>query len=420
MGEMSFFKGYANAKATSGFHERFLKAASQENPQAAALHKDKRRGFCGVEVSAMALGTYLGRMDYPTDLAVTKAALNVVANGINFFDTAINYRGQRGEKSLGDALRQLILSQAISRDEIFISTKGGFIPFDGEPTEDPKALFLKNYVDQGLALPTDLIAECHCLAPKYLSNQIDRSRKNLQIETIDLYYLHNPETQLEELPDRIFYEKLFDAFRTLESARAENKIRGFGLATWDGFREVPQAQTYLHLERIIQVAKQAAPRENDSGFKAIQLPFNLGMLEAKFLGSQKISGHAASLTSLDRQLSVNSPATPRAAISHEEITTDAISAAKHFGLDVAISAPLIQGQLSNLSELPPFLQKHIKEGESASVFALNFVLSIAGVDAVMVGMKDPKHITEDLHALQIPNFTPSEIQAVLDSLQNRS
>ena len=42
----------------------------------------------------------------------------------------------------------------------------------------------------------------HCMSPAYLENQIERSRRNLGMETIDLFYVHNPESQLATFPAR--------------------------------------------------------------------------------------------------------------------------------------------------------------------------------------------------------------------------
>ena len=62
-----------------------------------------------------------------------------------------------------------------------ISTKGGFLTPGAVPQ------FLK---------PEDVVGGMHSMAPDFLADQVDRSRANLGVDTIDVYYLHNPETQL--------------------------------------------------------------------------------------------------------------------------------------------------------------------------------------------------------------------------------
>jgi hypothetical protein len=54
-----------------------------------------------VMLSSLGVGTYLGAEDDATDAAVTRAVHASVRAGFNVIDTAINYRGERGEKAVG-------------------------------------------------------------------------------------------------------------------------------------------------------------------------------------------------------------------------------------------------------------------------------------------------------------------------------
>jgi len=51
-------------------------------------------------------------------------------NGINFIDTAINYRGMRSERDIGVVLTKLLEKGLIERNEFVIATKAGIIPGD--------------------------------------------------------------------------------------------------------------------------------------------------------------------------------------------------------------------------------------------------------------------------------------------------
>ena len=62
--------------------------------------------------------------------------MRAVELGANVIDTAANYRFQRSERSIGNALRELTEAGGFSRDEIVICTKGGYLPFDGAPPRD--------------------------------------------------------------------------------------------------------------------------------------------------------------------------------------------------------------------------------------------------------------------------------------------
>ena len=348
--------------------------------ESAGIHPDERREFCGLPVSSVALGTYLGAMDFSTDHKVAQATVMAADAGINCFDSAINYRGQRGEKSLGEGFRRLFLMGKVKREQVFVSTKGGFVPFEGVAEEDYTALFHREYVDKGIAAESDLIAECHCFHPAFLENQLERSRRNLGLETIDLYYLHNPETQLEEVPARVLEERLLDAFRFLERARTEGRIQYYGLATWDGFRVGTDALDHLDLVKIVEIAQAAVPHGGSHGLKAIQLPLNLAMNESAFKATQR--------------------------------GASAISAAQRLGLSVAVSAPLYQSRLCD-SDMPEFLTKYFPEGLTDAQRALLFAVSVPGVASAMTGMKEKEHVDENAAILRMARLS----DAALDHLR---
>ena len=84
-------------------------------------------------MSTVGLGTYLGLPDDETDFDVYNAAkLLVLSGGVNHIDTAINYRCQKAERSVGAAIRTLVEKHAIGRDELFIASKNGYVPDDSD------------------------------------------------------------------------------------------------------------------------------------------------------------------------------------------------------------------------------------------------------------------------------------------------
>ncbi len=351
------------------------------------------RDFCGVSVSALAMGTYLGPMDFPTDHRVTQSVMRCIELGINFFDTAINYRGQRAERSLGDAFKRLFLTSAVTRESLFISTKGGFVPYEGEPTSDLVGLFTKQYVDTGLAKASDLVAGCHCLAPGFVRAQLNKSRQNLGLHTIDLYYLHNPETQFEELPARLVYQNMFQAFCELEKARSEGLIRHYGIATWDGLREVEESASHLSLEQVLAQAQKAAKQvgATSCGFTAVQMPLNLAMTEAASLRTQRFGGAS--------------------------LTMPAIEAAHSLGLSVAVSAPLYQGRI--LGDQPDFITRHFSGELTDAKRALLYALSTPGVGAAMVGMKQEAHLVDNAGVFKKSIMPLNQYGALVQSLKTR-
>lgn len=360
-------KGFATAEATS-LH------LSQHKDN---FHAHKIRSFDGLTLSAMAVGTYLGASDDATDRLYEAALVHAAQNGINFFDTAINYRCQRSERNIAYALHKLI-GTGVAREKIFISTKGGFLPADGDSATYQEYI-LKCFLNTGIIKPEDIVEHCHCMTPKYLQSQIDLSLNNLKCGSIDLYYLHNPETQLHAISAAEFYTRLHLAFELLENNVADGKIKRYGVATWMGFRQGFGAADRLDLEKIIAVAREVAGASHN--FKAIQLPYNLAMLEAVGVPSQLIEAEKYPI----------------------------IPTAVHHGITVMVSAPLMQ---SKVLRIPQSIYGKIAGDESSVQKAINFVLSSPGVTAAMLGMKDPRHVDENRAVLKMADWDVPTLQAI--------
>lgn len=88
-------------------------------------------------------------------------------------------------------------------------------------------------------------------------SQVDRSRKNLGLETIDIYYLQNPEVQLLAMSRDEFNGRLVNAFKTLEELCGEGKICIYGVSSWNGFRVPYESEDHLSLEDCVQAAYAA-------------------------------------------------------------------------------------------------------------------------------------------------------------------
>src|ERR1041385_794639 len=98
----------ATTEGTKRYYERFA-------DRAANGHFRKQQDLV---LSSIGIGTYLGNPDETTNANSTHAAVRAVQLGANVIDTAANYRFQRSERSIGDALQQL------AREELVICTKG--------------------------------------------------------------------------------------------------------------------------------------------------------------------------------------------------------------------------------------------------------------------------------------------------------
>src|SRR5216684_1688197 len=232
--------GYATPEGTRRYRDRLVAAG-------AAHERHFREGLGGLTLSTIGLGTYLGKHDGATDALYRAAVKQAVQAGCNVIDSAINYRCQRSERTIGQALAELIQDGTCRRDEVLIATKGGFIPYDGAPPRDGYAYVQKTFIMPGIFSSSDVVADCHCMTPTYLRHQIDTSLANLGLACLDLYYLHNPETQLEQVSREEFMARMRAAFTTLEEALTQRNLRLYGTATCDRYRVLPTSKRHLSL-----------------------------------------------------------------------------------------------------------------------------------------------------------------------------
>ena len=332
-------------------------------------------------LSSIGIGTYLGEADQATDEAYTGAVVAAVEGGFNVVDTASNYRFQRSERSIGAALRKL-LSKGFSRDEIVLCTKAGFLTPDGEPPADLSEYFSREFVEQGVFGAQDIAAGCHCMTPRYLADQLDRSRRNLGVHSVDVFYLHNPETQLSEISKEEFQRRIREAFGFLESAVSSGRIGAYGLATWNAFREDSKSAGYLSLEEIVGIAIEAGGK--DHHFRFVQLPLNLAMPEALTRPNQLAAGKTMAMVQAGRAL----------------------------GVSLVSSAALLQGQLTN--NLPASM-RNAWGMKSDSALALQFARSTPGITTALVGMSQGKHVEENLLLTAVEPAAREEFLKVFES-----
>ncbi len=335
------------------------KYAARFASRAAAGHFREQNGLW---LSSLGIGTYLGEADERTDKGYTDAVIAAVEAGANVIDSAINYRLQRSERSIGAALRELA-KRGFSRDELLICTKGGFLTPDGDMPADAGEYFNREYVDTGLLQEGDVAAGCHSIAPKFLADQLERSRRNLGVETVDVYYLHNPETQLGEVPREMFHSRVRAAFEFLESAVAAAKIHFYGMATWNTFRQPETAADYLSLATMESLARDVAGGSHH--FRFVQLPFNLGMTEALTRPNQHVDGRIVPM----------------------------VEAANRLGVTLVASAAILQGKLSQ--GLPAFVKVALGLNTDAER-ALQFARSTPGITTALVGMSRAEHVAANL------------------------
>ena len=336
--------------------------------------------FLQLRLSNVGMGTYLGAPDDTTDRAVEGAITESVRRGVNVIDTAINYRSQKAERAVGRALAGLVKDGAIPRDGIFLCTKGGYVTDDADAGTEFWAHVKEQYTDTGIVKPGDITPGYHCMTPRYLADQLDRSLANLGVRCIDLLYLHNAIEGQAGVPRDTFMEQLAKAFAMYEQRRKEGKITYYGMATWECFRVPKSDPRHLALEDVVRMARDAGG--DGHGFKFIQLPFNMHYDQALLSKCQPLGGKMV----------------------------PPLEAASALGLGVFTSVPFMQGRLLQPGVMPEFgsLQPPAR--------ALQFVRSAPGVLAPLVGQKSQKHIDENMGIMGVPPMEPDEFAGLVRRL----
>jgi aryl-alcohol dehydrogenase-like predicted oxidoreductase len=329
-----------------------------------------RRALDGTLVSSIGIGTYLGECTDEDDASYRDTIVRALGTGVNLIDTAINYRCQRSEHAVGSALRGAFRS-GVRRDDVVICTKGGYLPLSGQPPasrEEYRSYLKKEFFTPGVLTPDDLVSGGHSLAPSFLRYSIARSRANLEVDTIDLYYLHNPEQQLAAVSPESFRARLRAAFMVLEDSVSRGEIRAYGCATWSGLRLTPAAKGHVSLGNLLEIAREIGGEAHH--FRAVQMPISLAMPEALREPTQEIG--------------------------KRHTLVPAVEAAAALGVAVFASAPLMQAQLTR--DLPETVRELFPSQRTDAQRALTFVRSVPGVTAALVGTRSVSHLEENLES----------------------
>jgi len=365
---------WLEGRATPEGTERFVRRAvsSRHLPEG---HFRPAPG--GLALSSLGLGTYLGPADAATDHAVEQAVAICLTSGrVNALDTAINYRMQRAERSVGRAVRRLLEHGDAARDELFVATKVGYLAPDAEAGLPPQRWVQQELVDSGVLDPTDLVDGSNAMSPAYLRDQVERSRRNLGLGSLDLLYLHNvADAQIPVVGPTEFETRLEKAFTLLESLRAAGELGSYGLATWDCLRTSPDAPGHFDLERAVRLAESVGGK--DHGFRFVQFPFNLTMPEAAAARTQRVGSARVSV----------------------------FEAAQTLHLGVFTSVPLLQGRLARHGPR--------RGGLTPAQTAVQFARSAPGTIGPLIGQKRAEHLSENLEVAAHPAWDAATFDSLL-------
>ena len=337
-----------------------------------------------LQLSSLALGTRTGDPGGVDDLRYRSAVPRLIEGGVNVFATALSDRSFHSERCLGAAFERAFREGIVARDEIVVLSRGGYLTADPDALErhpQPRRYLRETYVDTGLLDPMELAEGVHSLDPRFLRDQLRRSRENLRLETLDGYLIEEPELHREGNDADAFRRKMWAAFEALEGAVSDGEIAAYGVCTWDGFLRPHTDRGHLAILDVFDWALEVGG--GDHHLRYLQLPYSVAMSQAFRLDSQ---------------------------IAPEGHTAAVLETLRGTGTAVLASAPLVQGRV--LGRLPRAIAETFPEARSDAQRCLQFVRSTPEISCAVVGMREEAHIRENL---EVARHAPRDRQA-LESL----
>ncbi|KAA1288381.1 aldo/keto reductase [Leptospira interrogans] len=284
-----------------------------------------------LKISRLSIGTWLFgglRWGYVDNLESEKTFLSALDLGINFIDTADAYGKGKSEEFVSQLTKN-------RKEHLVIGTKVGVVwnP-DGTRRID--------------------------LSKRHLIEAAERSLQRLELDKIDLYYLHEPDvnTDIEETVE------------ALQLLKAQGKIRYIGLsnfpketvARFNSMINVSCLQDELSLiRRDAESANLKFAKENNLGFLAYS-PLSKGLLTGKF--------------KFDSQFSSDDNRSGNENFSGERLK-------------------------ENVEKVDRLSQLAKKLGHSTSAVSIAWVLGLDSVTSVVLGARTQEQLKEQMKSLEI-------------------
>jgi uncharacterized protein YyaL (SSP411 family)/aryl-alcohol dehydrogenase-like predicted oxidoreductase len=231
-------------------------------------------GRTDLTVSRLGFGGYRVHDRDPQHREALKKALR---SGVNLIDTSTNYVDGGSERLVGSVLREMIDSGELSRDEIIVVSKIGYL--QGTTLDTARQL------EESGSPYTEMVKYeeglWHCIHPEFLEDQLQRSLDRLELETLDFLLLHNPEYflssadregQSRDAARDEFYRRLQSAFTFLETQVSDGRIAGYGVSS-NTVVSPTSAVDETSLDRMLDAARAAGGDEHH--FRVLQAPLNL-------------------------------------------------------------------------------------------------------------------------------------------------
>lgn len=230
-------------------------------------------GNTGLHVSSAGFGGYRIGTGVPL---FQEALVRAIHGGINLIDTSANYADGGSEELVGHVINQLARTGQVQREEMILVTKGGYLQGSNYELSQRRKELGQPFPDL-VEYMSDLE---HCIHPDFLADQITRSLRRLDVETIDVYLLHNPEYYLswaknQHLPldeaRNEYYRRLQLAMQHLEREVTRGRIRAYGISS----NSFPYAAAHPEFTNLSTCWELATRLRVQHHFQVIQLPMNL-------------------------------------------------------------------------------------------------------------------------------------------------
>jgi aryl-alcohol dehydrogenase-like predicted oxidoreductase len=304
-------------------------------------------GTAGVKVSPVCLGTMMfgGQTEEAESIRIMHQAID---SGINFFDTANVYNEGRSEIAVGKAIHD-------RRDRVVLATKG------------------RQRVGEG---PNDLGA-----SRAHLMRELDRSLKRLNVDSVDIYYVHAPDdsTPIEEtlraLDDMVRSGRVH--YIACSNCRAWQLCEGLWTSDAHNLHRFACVQPlYNIVNRDIEVELLPCCRKHGVGVVSYS-PLARGILTGKYRSGSTF------------------PEGSRAARNDKRI----------------FQAEMRDESLAIAQEI---VTHCVKKGVTPSNFALSWVLANPIVTSVIVGPRTREQFEDNMGCLNV-SITPED-EAFIDRL----
>lgn len=227
--------------------------------------------------SALGFGCYRVGTTHPDH---RKSLISALKHGVNVIDTSTNYTDGDSERLVGSCLEQGISEGWLRREEVIVVSKVGYVQASNLTEAKERVVAGKAYPEM-----VEYTDDCwHCIHPDYLEEQLEKTRRRLGLECVDVYLLHNPEYFLsaaqhqKQRPDtetlrQEFYRRIEAAFKFLEKACQQGRIQYYGVSS-NSLGKLADDPESTSIESFLEAATRAAGG-GESHFAVVQLPLNV-------------------------------------------------------------------------------------------------------------------------------------------------